>query len=69
MRQKSGDRLPAALVLILCWVLTAGGQRLSASARFDKMPNVVVCYADWAQCDGKVLIAWHGKARRGYPTH
>eukprot|EP00277_Geminigera_cryophila_P003934 CAMPEP_0179431430 /NCGR_PEP_ID=MMETSP0799-20121207/16324_1 /TAXON_ID=46947 /ORGANISM="Geminigera cryophila, Strain CCMP2564" /LENGTH=250 /DNA_ID=CAMNT_0021208361 /DNA_START=1079 /DNA_END=1827 /DNA_ORIENTATION=- len=45
--------------ILMCPALGVCGRTRGATpeVRLAKMPNVIVCYADWAQCDDKVLTA------------
>lgn len=57
-RRMCAELLCAAFFLLCCEPdVVSGGRthRLSAQ-RFEKMHNVIVCYADWAQCDAKVPL-------------
>jgi hypothetical protein len=57
-RHMCAELLCAAFFLLCCEpdVVSGGTAPRFSTQRLEKMHNVIVCYADWAQCDAKVLL-------------
>ena len=52
----TGGGRSLAVVTVAAMLLLIGGAGGALPAeRLGKMTNLIVCYADWGQCDGKVL--------------